>query len=487
LVIWSFGRLVIWSLKRSIFAIPRRCDNWALRILHAVHDFLPRHCAGSEIYTLELCRELASTEHVTVVCAEFDPSRPHGEVSWRVHDGLPVVEIVNNWVCSSFEDTYRSPRITEQLAHVLRAVQPHVLHVHNLLNLSFELTALARARNIPIVATLHDYTLVCASGGQRVHRAAAHVCETIDTDRCARCFRESPYQTHVAFGRLAAVAPSPGALRRAARSMLRVFPSAASAIARTAQRAPIFPITSQDIDNRLGAARRVFDEVDLFVAPSPTIAREFEQFGIPPTKLRVADYGFVPISRVPSNGRHRRLRIGFVGTLVWHKGAHVLIDAVRRLPNDGYELKLFGDPTVFPDYTADLRTRANGLPIEFMGPFGRTSIRDVYAQIDVLVVPSLWLENSPLVIHEAFMAGVPVIGARIGGIADLIQEQRNGLLYEPTSAADLAAALESLLRDRGRLAALAANAPAVKTIADDARDWRSIYAGMLADARAATT
>jgi glycosyltransferase involved in cell wall biosynthesis len=434
-----------------------------------------------------LCRELAATEHVSVVCAEFDPSRSHGEVTWRIHGGLPVIEIVNNWVCSSFEETYRSPRITEQLAHILHAVQPHVLHVHNLLNLSFDLTALARARRIPIVATLHDYTLVCPSGGQRVHRAADHVCETIESDRCVRCFRESPSHAHVALGRLAAITPAAGALRRTARSLLRVCPSAASAVAKTASLAPLFEIAPQDIDRRLAAARRLFEEIDLFVAPSRSIAREFEGLGLPPSKLRVADYGFTPLRRALSNGHGRALRIGFVGTLVWHKGAHLLLDAVRRLSPAGYEVKIFGDPLMFPDYVAELRQRAAGLPVSFMGRFERSSLSEVYSQIDVLVVPSLWLENSPLVIHEAFMAGVAVVGARIGGIADLIEHGSNGLLYEPRSATDLAAALDTLIHDRHRVAALASQAPPVKSIADDARDWRSIYAALASPAAAAVS
>ena len=82
-----------------------RCDNRNLRILHAIHDFLPRHQAGSEIYALERCRGLAAGHHVSVLCAKYDPSRPHGHVTWRVYRGLQVIEIVNNWVCASFEET----------------------------------------------------------------------------------------------------------------------------------------------------------------------------------------------------------------------------------------------------------------------------------------------------------------------------------------------------------------------------------------------
>ena len=83
-----------------------------------------------------------------------------------------------------------------------------------------------------------------------------------------------------------------------------------------------------------------------------------------------------------------------------------------------------------------------------MGRFARQDVASIYAQFDALAVPSLWLENSPLVIHEAFMAGLPVVGARIGGIADLVQHDVNGLLYPPESSAALGAALATLSRHR---------------------------------------
>src|ERR1044071_871658 len=120
-----------------------------VNVLHAIHDFLPRHAAGSEIYAFDLCRELATRHHVKVLAAEHDPERPHGHVTWRVHDGLAVIELFNNWACRSFEDTYRPPLITEQLTQILGAVQPDVVHVHNLLNLSFDLPAAAQALGIP--------------------------------------------------------------------------------------------------------------------------------------------------------------------------------------------------------------------------------------------------------------------------------------------------------------------------------------------------
>jgi glycosyltransferase involved in cell wall biosynthesis len=453
-----------------------------VRILHAIHDFLPRHRAGSEIYALELCRELGRRHHVTLVCADFEPARPHGHVTWRLHQGVPIVELTNNWTCASFEDTYRPPLIGERIAQVLHAVQPEVVHVHSLLNLSFDLPAMARARGIPVVATLHDYSLVCPAGGQRIHRRDEHLCEAIDAGRCARCVRESPIFAHVSLGRLAGALPAPGLVGRVAKAVARRRPGVATRLAGLAARAPLMPVGAHDIERRLEAARRLFDEVDLFVAPSRSMAAEFERLGIDPARLRVSDYGLPPL--VPPLDRTPRdpgapLRIGYIGTLAWHKGVHVLLEAMRELPARACELRVFGDPRVFPEYTASLRERAAGLPVRFMGAFDRDRVAEIYGQIDVLVVPSLWLENSPLVVHEAFMADVPVVAARIGGLPELVEDGRSGLLYDPRSPAELAAALRRLLDGGHELERLVRARPAVKSIREDAETWEAAYADVI--------
>ncbi len=247
-----------------------------------------------------------------------------------------------------------------------------------------------------------------------------------------------------------------------------------------ARRMATRPITRSDVHLRLEAARRVFDDVDLFVAPSPSIASEFERLGIERSKIRVSNYGFVPMHRRPSNPRRGPLRIGYAGTLVWHKGLHVLLEAVRHLRTGTFELNVFGSLDTSPDYCHQLLVLAAGLPVRFMGAFERERTAEVYAQMDVLVVPSLWLENSPLVIHEAFMAGVPVVGARIGGIPDLVKDGEYGLLYDPASPAELTAALQNLIDKPDQLDAFARRLPAVKSIAADARECEGVYRQLLA-------
>jgi len=450
-----------------------------LRLLHAIHDFLPRHRAGSELYALDLSRELTRSHHVTILAAEYDPARAHGQVAWRVQDGIPVAELVNNWIAGSFADTYGSPVITEQLGRLLDVVQPDILHVHSLLNLSFDLPTLAHARGIPVVATLHDYTLVCASGGQRVHRADDYLCATIDPERCARCFRESPFYPQIAAGNISNVTGLGRTLKSAAGALARRAPRLTRSVANAAAHSAAVQVTTSDIDTRLARARAVFEEIDLFVAPSRSIADEFERLGLRRSKIRVSDYGFLPFDPVNERPVSGPLRIGFVGTLVSHKGAHILIDAVRALPSRAYELKIFGDERVFPDYSAQLRKDATGLPVRFEGAFDHDRTAQVFASIDVLVVPSIWLENSPLVIHEAFMAGVPVVGARIGGIAELVTDGENGLLYEPRSTSGLTEALNTLISDRSRLATFAQRIPPVKSMETHACEWEAIYHDLL--------
>ena len=453
----------------------------ALRVLHAIHDFLPRHRAGSEIYAAALCKEQQRQHHVTLLAAEHDPGEEHGSLRWRMHDGLPVVELYNNWSFDSFAETYASPQLERVLAHALRAVDPDVVHVHNLLNLSFGLPRLAHRRGAVVVATLHDYTLFCPSGGQRLHRAERHVCHQIEPGRCSRCFHESPWHSQWQFGRALLGGAARPRLASAIRALKRRAPALTARWGGAALAAlPPRPVTAADIDRRLAAARQVLAEIDWFVAPSRSLGEEYVALGLPRGKLEVRDYGFPARDAVLRTDASSTLRVGFVGALVWHKGVHVLLEAARRLPADRIAVEIFGDPAVAPEYSAELERAARDLPVRFRGGFGDDAGLQAFAGFDVLVVPSLWLENSPLVIHEAFQAGIPVVGSRIGGIPDLVKHGENGLLFEPGSAEALAGELQRLLDDEAVLRRLARVRTPVASLSEDAEAWTATYHRLLA-------
>jgi len=427
-----------------------------VRVLHAIHGYLPRHRAGAELYAHALVRAQQARHEVRVLSAERDRAHPHGSLRERSFEGVSVTELVNNRTLSSLDETWRPAGLGTVFAKALDDFRPDVLHVHSLLNLSFELPGLARRRGAAVVGTLHDYTLVCPSGGQRVHVAEEHVCREIDPARCARCFDTLPVRQPLGW-----TGPGTPLLRLAARVLGR--PSGAP------------PPRPEHVASRLEAAVSVLGSFDVLVAPSASLAAEYRRLGAPKARLRVSDYGFpalVPLVRPP---RGPRLRIGFVGTPIWHKGVHVLIDAVRRLPEGRFELDVWGDLEVAPGYVRRLRRGAVGLPVRFRGGFDREEAPKVYAGMDVLVVPSLWLENSPLVVHEAFLAGVPVVAARMGGLVDLVEDGRSGLLYEARDDAALASALRRLIEEPGLLERLSAARPPVKSLERDVLEWEAVY------------
>ena len=460
----------------GIAAWPRRgtgaADVGQLRVLHAIHDFLPRHRAGSEIYVAELASAQSARHDVWVLAAEYDPSVPHGTLRWRKYQDIPVVELINTWAFRSFHETYESPRINQQIAHVLHAIRPDIVHVHNLLNLSFDLPRLARERGARVVATLHDYTLVCAAGGQRVHASEAHLCETIDPERCARCFSESPFGSQLAVGRTLGRGPL---LEIAARLRQRL-PSPVAALALDAVRPTV---SADDLRRRLAASWQVFDALDAIVAPSRSMAREYAGLGANAARVEVSGYGSTVVLQPRRTQSSRPITIGFVGTLVWHKGAHVLLEAARRL-RGAFTISIHGDPAVSPGYFENLERRAAGLPVTFAGPFDRDGLPRVYEAIDLLVVPSLWPENAPFVIQEALAYRVPVAGSAVGGIPEFIEPDATGVLFERGSAASLADAIQPLIDDPEILLRLGSNVRAVKSIADDAAEWDERYARVLA-------
>lgn len=136
------------------------------------------------------------------------------------------------------------------------------------------------------------------------------------------------------------------------------------------------------------------------------------------------------------------LRLGYFGRLIPDKGAHILLDAVRRLTRNDWTLDIAG--TGDEGYIAGLRAEAPP-NVRFLG---WTKAEDFFAAIDVMVLPSIWPDPQPRVTFEAFMHGVPVIGARAGGIPEEIDEGETGWLFDANAAPSLAAVLEERLTDR---------------------------------------
>jgi glycosyltransferase involved in cell wall biosynthesis len=174
-----------------------------------------------------------------------------------------------------------------------------------------------------------------------------------------------------------------------------------------------------------------------------------------------------------------RLRFGFVGSLLWFKGVDVLVRAMGRLAGTRAVLHVHGafKPEQDPHH-AELRDLARGGDVVFHGPFDNHRLPEVYAELDVLVVPSIWFENSPLTIHEAFLLRTPVVVSGIGGMAELVRDGRDGLHFRVGDDADLARVLRRFVDEPELLARLSADFPRVKSIEEDAREMEFRYRGL---------
>ncbi len=142
-------------------------------------------------------------------------------------------------------------------------------------------------------------------------------------------------------------------------------------------------------------------------------------------------------------------------------------------------LDLWGSETEEPDYVAALKARTAAWPsVRWNGRYTGAFVWEALASIDVLVVPSRWYENSPNAILEAYEMQVPVVATDLGGMAELVQHGRTGLLFALNDAADLQAQLVRLRSEPGLLQSLRDGIPAVKSVDDEMHELVGRYAAL---------
>jgi len=461
-----------------------------MRVLVVVHGFPPSAQGGSEVYAHAHARALASVgDDVLVLTREHDPSRAEYEVRRDDRDGLRILRVNNTFRNSrTFEDTYANNAIDAIANGVIDDFRPDAAHIHHLTCLSTGIIGLLAERRIPTILTLHDYWLICHRG--QLLDVDYRVCDgPDDTGVCARCL-----------GPVGGAGPLQFLGARAMRSIEARLPDAPARVLRRAalEITGLVACEGAAVDRerrRTAHMRAVCNEITHFIAPSRYLRDRFVAFGVAPGRITVADYGFdrklFEIAR-PFRGRAGRLqgtlRLGFLGSLMVSKGAHVLLEAIGKLPPGSVSLDLFGALTSYhgdDGYRGRLQPLLNQPNVHAHGPIAHDAVPAALAAVDVLVVPSIWPENSPLVIHEAFLAGVPVVASRIGGIPELVKDGKNGLLFNPGDVDDLSTVLKDVLGEPTLLDRLRAEIPEVRSIQADVGMARELYrAGRLGATRA---
>ena len=230
------------------------------------------------------------------------------------------------------------------------------------------------------------------------------------------------------------------------------------------------------LDERDDHLQRRLRDAHAILAPTRFARDRAVEWGAPAERIRVLPLGAVAGPTRPRLAAARR-RFGYVGTLTPHKGVHVLLEAVKGLPGESWTLDVIGNPAVDPGYTARLRALARGDPrIRFRGAVPPAEQERLWESLDLLVLPSLWWENSPLTVLEALAAGRPVVASRTGGVPEVLPPSA-GLLVAPGDVEDLRAALVGVLE--GRLLAAALDPLPLKTCRQGAVELAELYSEAL--------
>lgn len=458
-----------------------------MRICLVAHGFPPSDRTGVENYTEALARSFARLGHdVSVFAPRADPLAPNESLREEARDGYRVFWVARNAVPRDPRAALDAPGVGHAFEAVLEHERPQVVHFQHALKVGLSCLRAAHARGLPVVYTAHDYFPICHR--YTLLRPDLSSCDVRgDSMACARCDLAVERLNRLpALGDYQAGA-WPAELPPAEReALLAILDDDAEQAGVGADEED----AAFDRRRELDALRaRSFAQTDLVLAPSAYLARELVRGGIDERRIEVLAYGIenADLAGLPPAAPDgaRPVRFGFFGGLSKHKGAHVLLEAFGRLERGRATLVLNGYSTDEP-YVRALRARADAAGAAWGGPYERADLPARLAQVDVVVVPSLWVENQPIVIREAFSARRPVLASRLGAIPESVRDGTDGLLFAPGDPEDLARALRAA-SEHALVRRLAAGIAPVKGVEAHAAELCQRYERLVAarDARTA--
>ena len=389
-----------------------------MRILEIVHGYPPKYNAGSENYTEAVTNELSKRGHeVSVFCREENQFQPEFDLqeTTTLKDSKISKYVVN---AARIKDRFLNSRIDQTLEEIIEKFHPDIAHIEHLNHLSLGIPKVLKDRGIPIVYTLHDFWLMCPRGQFLQFNLDGEPWRNCDGQEDIKC-------ATICYARYQTGDPDSNM---------------------------DFNYWTSWVTTRMDYARRAVDYIDKFIAPSQTVMKAFvNSFPEASGKVSYLDYGF-DLSKLEKRERICEspfFVFGYIGTHIPAKGIDYLLRAFGRV-NGNALLRIWG--RAIGEFTPYLKVlsleieQVSGNRVEWMGEFdGNMMMEQVFNKVDAIVVPSIWLENSPLVIHEAQQARVPVITADMGGMAEYVKHEINGLLFKFRNVDSLAKQMQGIL------------------------------------------
>ncbi len=336
-----------------------------------------------------------------------------------------------------FKFANRDANFPGEIKRLFRTLAPDVVHFHHFINLGIEIFLHLKSERpeCRILLTLHEYLAICHHFGQMVTARHRTLCYGASPTRCRQCFPE---------------------------------------------------VGKSDFFLRQRYIERFLDLVDGFIAPSHFLAQRYVAWGLPADKMVVLENLMPP----PPSGVEtlvvrpdEPLRIGFFGQISGLKGILVLLDAAAALAAQGHDDISFdihgdyrGQPAEFQTEFLDRLAKA-GRNVRFHGPYDRMRVDRLMQGVHAVLVPSVWWENSPVVIQEALRNRRPVICSDIGGMAEKVRDGIDGFHFPAGSSMALGSLLRQLSGNRARLTDLAARMTGVPGLVSTLDDYLALYRG----------
>lgn len=418
---------------------PRRARE-PRRIVHLVHGWPPWSSAGTETYARRLALRQTAWREVAVYARVADPGRELGEATELWDGGARVRLVVNNFTQRDplSRNALHDRRLAADFRRFLAETDPRLIHVHHLAGHAATLVREAARRGVPILYQIQDWWAPCARAN--LLDAGRRLCPGPSAARCSAC---------LPLTRL----PGAPALNRLLYA------------------------------GRFHLMKRELRRADAYVMGSHAIHESYLRLGYlrPADRVFVIPYGIerppVLSPSSPGEGPRRPLCFGLIGSILPHKGIHLAVAAFRGIDPSRATLRIWGDPSISPSYTAELKAAASPA-VRFEGRFDEERRGEVFAALDVLLLPSLGLESFGLVAREALAEGVPVLASRRGALEELFDPAAGppcGALFDPEDPEELRGWIERLAVQPEIVAGWRAARPEVKGMDEHAEEIEAVY------------
>jgi glycosyltransferase involved in cell wall biosynthesis len=397
-----------------------------MRILLVTHTYPPFGLAGVERLSEQTALALTAAGHeVTVLTRRAAAAPPVPRLERTERRGIPVL-MISGGAPWHGRFPQHAPTLERLFERTLIEIEPDLVLISHLLGHSPTYVSIAHRWRIPVVIELHDFYVAC----ERAHleRPTGELCRGPEGGRaCAvHCFPDQP-----------------------------------RALERWALRSHLF--------------RQAIENADALVCPSRFVAEYFRDVFGTNMPVHVIGNGVqegASAANAPS-AEGGGLRLACIGVVTPHKGAHVVLEALRKACLPDVRLTLFGAVTQ-PYFREVAETAGRIENLEFLayGAFDPGELPLLLADVDAVIIPSLVWETYSIVCREAMACGVPVVASRLGALPEAIREGENGLLFEPGSAVELAVILQTLDRDPALLNVLRAGIRPTDWLSVDERTRR---------------